>query len=58
MRKFVAGFFLGFLLAGGGAWAANCFGEGYLMGWTVTMQGDEVCSDPFVWAGIKEIECE
>jgi len=31
--------------------------DGYLVGWTITKDGEELCSDPFVWTGTMEIEC-
>lgn len=59
MRKFLLGLIAGILLGGSIAtYAAGVFGDGYLMGWTVTKDGEEVCSDPFTWPGIKEIECD
>jgi len=34
-------------------------GDGYLLTWDITNQdGETLCSDPFVWTGTKEIECE
>ncbi|HWM47592.1 MAG TPA: hypothetical protein VNR11_11855 [Xanthobacteraceae bacterium] len=31
--------------------------DGYLTDWTITKDGEELCSDPFVWTGTMEIEC-
>ena len=58
-KGFVLGLLLGLLLSGGTAWAAGCFGNGYLNGWSVTSMGGEIiCDDPFVWSGTHEIECQ
>ena len=57
--KFIAGFVAGLVLGGtAGVHAAGCFGSGYAMGWTVELNGEEVCSDPYIWTGINEIECD
>lgn len=32
--------------------------NGWLMGWTVTKDGEEICDSPYVWIGTKEIECD
>jgi len=32
--------------------------DGYLMGWDVTKDGETICSDPFVWTGTQELECD
>lgn len=37
---------------------ATCVGQGYAFGWVVTLGGEEVCSEPFLWSATKEIECE
>jgi hypothetical protein len=59
MRKFAAGLFLGLLLGGStAAWAAGVFGSGTLSGWSVTKEGEEVCSDPDVDIASKQIECD
>jgi hypothetical protein len=59
MRKFVAGLLLGLCLGGStAAWAAGVFGSGPLSGWSVTKEGEEVCSDPGVNIASKEIECD
>jgi hypothetical protein len=33
-------------------------GPGYLQGWTITHDGEEICDDPYVWDASKEIECD
>jgi hypothetical protein len=59
MSKFLAGLILGvFLSLAATSWAAGVFGSGTLSGWTVTKDDEEVCSDPSVDAGSKEIECD
>jgi hypothetical protein len=59
MRKFMAGLILGLLIgASATAFAAGIFGEGVLSGWSVTKDGEEVCSDPTVDTASKEIECD
>jgi len=59
MARFIAGFILGtFLSFAATSWAAGVFGSGTLSGWTVVKDGEEVCSDPSVNAGSKEIECD
>jgi hypothetical protein len=40
------------------AYAAGVFGTGTLNGWTLTKDGEEVCSDPEVDTTSKEIECD
>lgn len=61
MRNFLLGLGAGLVigLAGTAASAARIVGDtGYLMGWSVTVSGDEVCSDPYVWTATREIECD
>jgi hypothetical protein len=60
MKNLVTGWLFG--LATGvvmSAVAAQVVGsDGYLNGWTVTVNGDEVCSDPYVVKSWREIECD
>lgn len=69
MRRGTLGFILGLLLglaATAGAsrtvtpeeGMAHITGDGYLMGWTVTIEGEEICSDPYVWKATREIDCQ
>jgi hypothetical protein len=60
MKKLAIGFIIG-LAAGAAvpAVAATIVGStGYLSGWTVTKDGDEICYMPYVWTGTREIECD
>jgi len=59
MLRFAAGMIVGLVLGGCvSAYAAGCFGSGPATGWTVTKDGDEVCSDPDIEPGSKEIVCD
>lgn len=60
MKKFSVGFIVGLVLGGAvpAAAAALVGSSGYLSGWTVTKNGHEICYMPYVWAGMKEIECD
>jgi len=60
MKKLMIGFAIG-LAAGAAvpAVAASIVGStGYLSGWTVTKDGEDICYMPFVWTSIREIECD
>jgi len=58
MIKFITGTVVGlFIGASAAAWAAGVYGSGDLVGWTVHMEGEEVCSDPSVDIPAKEINC-
>jgi len=63
--NFVLGLLLGVVLGASGTATAAVLtprivgGDGYLLTWDITNQdGETLCSDPFVWTGTKEIECE
>jgi len=60
MKKFWFGLALGLIVgASTSSVAAQLVGNnGYLMGWDVQVNGETVCSDPFIWTGTKEIECD
>jgi len=59
MRRFVLGLLIGiFIGAAASSYAAGIFGQGTLSGWTVTKDGEEVCSDPSVDGSSREIECD
>lgn len=60
MRKFWLGVAVGLALGTSTtAVAAQLVGDtGYLMGWDVEVNGERVCSDPYVWTVTKEIECD
>jgi hypothetical protein len=60
MRRFFAGLAVGLILGQiGMAMAAVMIGDdGYLSGWNITVGGETVCSDPYIWHGTHEIECD
>lgn len=59
MRKFIAGFALGVAVsAAATVSAAQIVGkDNFLLGWTVTKDGEQVCISPWVWTFTKQIEC-
>ena len=60
MKRFVFGLVIGLLLgiAATASAAQLLGGTGYLLGWDVVKDTDTICSDPYIWIGTKEIECD
>jgi len=59
MLRFVVGVVIGVSVGvAASAYAARVVGSGALDGWTVTRDGDEICSDPSVDWVMKRIDCE
>jgi hypothetical protein len=59
MARFIVGLIAGIILGSiASAYAAGIVGSGSLTGWTVTKDGEEVCSDPDVDRIAKEIACD
>lgn len=60
MKKYFTGFIVGLILGSvTSVFAARLVGgNGYLIGWDVSIDGETVCSDPFIWASTKEIDCD
>ena len=51
MKKYIVGFIAGLATAlVVSAFAAKLVGsDGYLTGWSITKDGEEICSDPYIW---------
>ncbi len=60
MKRFICGLIVGLCLGVAiSAAAAKIVGDtGYLFGWDVTVGGETVCSDPYIWTSTHEIECD
>jgi hypothetical protein len=60
MKRYLTGFLAGLLFGvAASAYAARLVGgDGYLSGWEVHVDGEEVCSDPYIHVGSREIECD
>ena len=46
----------GFALGAG--YGPHVIGDGYLQGWTISHDGEEICDTPYVWNSSKEIKCD
>jgi hypothetical protein len=60
MGRFALGLLVGLALGvAATAHAAIIAGDsGYLLGWSILKDGEDNCSDPFVWTATREIECD
>lgn len=60
MKRLIIGIVCGLVLGSAtGAAAARLLGDSYLWNWDVVDQnGTVLCSDPYVWQGTHEIECD
>ena len=60
MKRFIAGTIFGLCIGvAATATAAKLVGDnGYLMGWDISVDGETVCSDPYIWTSTREIECD
>jgi hypothetical protein len=60
MKRYLVGFVAGVLVGGAvSVFAARIVGaDGHLSGWEVHVDGEEVCSDPYIWTSTREIECD
>jgi hypothetical protein len=60
MLRFAVGLVLGIILgATAVGYSAVVAGDnGYLLGWSVNKDGEEICSEPYIWTASKEIECD
>ncbi len=60
MKKFAMGFAVGLAVTAYAPLLAAQMvgGTGYLIGWTVTKGGEEICYMPYIWTSAKEIECD
>jgi len=38
--------------------ATLLIGNGHLLRWSISVGGETICSDPYVWIGSREIECD
>lgn len=59
MARFITGMLLGLGIGiAVTATAAQLVGQtGYLNGWDILINGETVCSDPYIWTNTREIEC-
>jgi hypothetical protein len=60
MKRFTVGLIVGLALGAvtPAAAAALVGSTGYLFGWSVTKDGEDICYMPFVWTATREIECD
>lgn len=60
MRQFFVGLIMGLGIGvAATASAASMVGDnGWLMGWDVSVNGETVCSEPYIWVTTREIECD
>lgn len=60
MKRYLVGFVFGVLFGTmASAYAVSILGNnGYVIGWIVTADGEEICHDPYIYVGTREIECD
>ncbi|CFX36105.1 conserved exported protein of unknown function [Candidatus Filomicrobium marinum] len=57
--RFIIGLAIGIIIgAATSGYAQTVVGTGYLIGWDVIKDGTVICSDPFIWEGTMELECD
>jgi hypothetical protein len=56
MLRFVLGLVIG--LATGVSHTVYAGSDGWMWGWEVKVGKQVICRDPYVWHGVREIECE
>jgi hypothetical protein len=56
MIKLVIGFMMGFAV--GVSHTVYAATDGWMYGWEVKVGKRVICRDPYIWNGVREIECD